>query len=133
MADRVAVGRIIFGHGDGRRVIDANTRFNTDNIGLDAREVARLEQRGVLRRPRDDIRVATTAIGPGGSIEEEGSEVTERRSGGASNARSGAAQEQMAEDNATGDVSGAAVGGETPPRTVAATGGRRGKTSDLDL
>lgn len=133
MADRVAVGRIIFGHGDGRRVIDAGTRFNTDNIGIDARDVARMEQRGILRRPRDDVRVATTAIGPGGSIEEEGAEVTERRSGGASNVRSPAAQEQMAEDGATGDVSGAAVGGETAPRTAAGTGARRGKTSDLDL
>jgi hypothetical protein len=136
MADRVAIGRIVFGHGDQRRTISAGTRFNTDTLGIDQNEVRRMEQRGILRRPRDDVRIAPTAIGPGASTDEE---VTEGRSGGASNVRSGAAQQQMADDNATGDVSGAAEGGETAPRTGAETetaatrGGRRGKPSDLDL
>lgn len=132
MVERVAVGRLVFGHGDQRRIIPAGTRFTTENIGLDEKEVDRLEQRGVLRRPRDqDLRLAPPVQGPGDASDPD-AEVVEGRSGPAGNARSPAVQAQLAEDSATGDTSGksteAGGTGETAPR-----GGRRGKTSDLDL
>lgn len=71
MVDRVAVGRIVAGHGGDRHVVPAGTRFNTDTIGLDERDVRRMEQSGILRRPRDDTRPAPAVPGPGATAEEE--------------------------------------------------------------
>lgn len=71
MADRVAVGKIIVGHGDDRREIPAGTRFNTETAGIDDKDVRRMELSGILRRPRDDTRPAPIVAGPGATVAEE--------------------------------------------------------------
>jgi hypothetical protein len=53
MADRIAVGRIISGHGATRRIVEPGVRFDTASLGINDSDLRRLEARGVVRRPRD--------------------------------------------------------------------------------
>lgn len=71
MADRVAVSKIKAGHGDKRVTIEPGTRFDTATIGLTNDDVAKMDRSGVLRMPKDDIRMAPAVTGPGGAITEE--------------------------------------------------------------
>jgi hypothetical protein len=87
MADRVATGRIIHGHGNERITIMPGERFNTDTISLTEDQVVKLERDGVLRRPRDENTQAALPIGPAETTEED-------RSGAAANARSPEAVEE---------------------------------------
>lgn len=57
MPDRIAVNRIIAGHGEDRTVIEPGERFNTNVLHLPAGELKRLDDNGVVRAPRErDIR-----------------------------------------------------------------------------
>lgn len=58
MAQRVAVHRIIHGHGEGQRVFEPGETLNTDDHGISDEELARLDERGAVRLPRDDSTVA---------------------------------------------------------------------------
>lgn len=124
MADRVAVHRIVIGSGDERKVIQPGTRFNTDEIGIDAETLKKFDSSGVVRGPRDEALRAATTSGPRAEMAQGG--VVEGRSGPVNDAVSpppeelGAAGEEDEEE------------GEEPAPAPAPTRRRR-SSSDEDL
>jgi len=57
MPERVAVHRIVVGGEEkSRRVIEAGTRFNTEDYQIDEEQLKKLDQRRAIREPRDQTR-----------------------------------------------------------------------------
>lgn len=113
MAERVAVGRLIVGDGANRKTIAPGSRFNSEDVGMNAEDLRVMEERGIVRRVRDPNTRVPVERGPMQAAE-EGATV-EGRSGPATNATSGQPGEQDAE-------------GEAP--AGAARRGRRGQNLD---
>jgi hypothetical protein len=64
MADRIAVSRIVSGHGESRQVIEPGSRFDTKAFGIDDATLQKMDASGALRRPRDPPRSAPAAAEP---------------------------------------------------------------------
>lgn len=61
MPERVAVGRIIVGHGDERKTIEPGERFHSQHHEISDEDLERMDVSGIVRRPRDQRRQPAAA------------------------------------------------------------------------